>query len=179
MGNIVKTKMNILYLIIRIVACVMLVAGILLFSIEFNDDFNHDLEIEVGIASPDDEFYTIQLEGEIDNHTTEIVSGTLNVKLKDSKGKVATATFENLTILGKSEVEIDKTNKSVTTNLFDAENGLDYDIKIVEVTVGNVEFLAYSSRPVIAIPLLIVGVGMLLVVQLLAVRKPKENVVEE
>lgn len=179
MEKTVRTKKEILYLILRILACILLVAGVLFFSIQFNDDYNHDLELEVGIASPEDEFYTIELEGELDNHTSTIVSGTLNVKLKDSKGRVATATFDNITILGESELDIETKNNSVTTNLFDEKNGLDYDIEIVEVTVGNVEFLEYKSRPVIAIPLLIGGVGLLLIVQLLSSRKTQEIVTEE
>lgn len=163
MENKTKNKNNRLQLILRIVAAVIFVVGLIFTFVEIGDDYNHDLEIEVGIANPSDEFYQISLEGELDNHTKKIVSGTLNVKLKDSKGRVATATFDNITILPKKEVEIDTTNNSVVTNLFDGKNGLNYDIRIVEVTVGDVEFLEYSPLLEVAIPLMIVGVAMLLV----------------
>lgn len=167
------SKNDIIVLCLRMLGVFFLIAGILFFCVKFNDDYNHDLEFEVGIASPTDEFYTIEIEGGLDNHTNETISGTLNVKFEDTKGKIATATFENITLLGKSELEIDKINKSVTTDLFDEENGLNYDMKIVKVTIGNIEFLDYSSRPVVALPLLIVGIGIMLIVQLVVDRQNK------
>lgn len=175
MENKTKKKNNRLQLILRIVAAVIFVVGLIFTFVEIGDDYNHDLEIEVGIANPSDEFYQISLEGELDNHTKKIVSGTLNVKLKDSKGRVATATFDNITIFPKKEVEIDTINNSVVTNLFDGKNGLNYDIRIVEVTVGDVEFLEYSPLLEVAIPLMIVGVAMLLVEEIVFQRIKKKT----
>ena len=175
MEKIKNNKPSILFLVLRVLAALLIIAGILFFIVRFNDDYNHDLQIEVGIASPTDEYYSLKLEGKLDNHTSKNVSGTLNVKLKDSKGKITTATFDNVEVKSGDHLEINTTNNSVITYIFDNENGLDYDMKIVEVNVGNVEFLQYTSRPIIAIPLLIGGVGLLLVVQLMATQKVIKN----
>lgn len=128
-------------------------------------------DINVVVKSSDSVYYDVSVDLTLYDSTNLSAGGTITLLIEDQNGKRINASFGSISeFTGKKRIK-DLVNSSVETNLNNNQNGLDYDLKIVGVTVGTQKFVERKTFNLFfGIPML---VGAVVVALAFALKEPK------
>lgn len=178
-----KKKKMILPGIMFVLGVAVLILGIVLSSVAVANskyEFRVD-KLQVLVNSDDDQYYSVKLNIDLKNKTNQDVSGTLMLVLEDQHKNKHNVTVGNISI----EQNKTKSIKDISTNEIwildkNQDDGLDYDIKVVEARVGTTvfeknKFLSNFVIPLIVSVALILGGVLILVIQNMREEGDDEN----
>lgn len=133
-------------------------------------------DIDVVINSESDECYSISIDISLQNKTGTKEGGSITLLLEDQHGKRINASFGSVDDFeGKKQLE-NLTNSSVVTKSTDSTNGLDYNIKVVGVTIGSQKYdERVTFNRFFGIPML---VGAIVVVLSFVIKEDKKQTEE-
>lgn len=157
--------------IITIIAIIIIIIGLLgAFSGSIGWGLKDDEKcrykinsFDVVLNSADDDYYDIEASITFYNMSEEDIQGTLVLTLEDQHKNRCNATFGNVEVDSDENYTTTVVCRSVKTA--DEDNGLDYDIKVVRVTLAGVELAKYSIYNNAFSIVILVGVVLIIVAQ--------------